>query len=174
MEAQLGNTATDTVAVNVEASPSSGPTAIVSGVGSSDPNDGTLTYLWEQIDDNFTISISNPASEIISLTTPVVIEDTAPRIRLTVTNEEDRSASSTFITTVQPYPAPIADAGRDQVVHEGDAVLLSGSGSSDPAGGSLTFVWTASSSTISLSGGAIEGPAFTAPSVTSFACSTVV
>ena len=181
VEAEAGNTATDTVAVNVEPSASSGPTAIVSGdstvyegqlttfsgVGSSDPNGGMLTYLWEQIDDNFTISISDPASEIISLTTPVVTEDTALMIRLTVTNEEDRSASSTFITTVQPYPAPIANAGPDQVVNEGTAVLLSGSGSSDPAGGSLTFVWTASTSTISLSGGAIEGPAFTAPSVSS-------
>src|SRR5207249_6908353 len=37
--------------------------------------------------------------------------------------------------------APRADAGPDQVVNEGDGVLLDGSSSSDPLNRTLTFLW---------------------------------
>src|SRR5439155_13866787 len=38
--------------------------------------------------------------------------------------------------------APRADSGPDQVVNEGDEVLLDGSSSGDPLDRTLTFLWT--------------------------------
>lgn len=37
---------------------------------------------------------------------------------------------------------PVADAGADQQVNTGDTVILDGSGSADPEGDALTYLWT--------------------------------
>jgi hypothetical protein len=41
-----------------------------------------------------------------------------------------------------PAPPPVADAGPDQNVLQGQTVTLSGAGSTDPAGGTLIYSWT--------------------------------
>lgn len=153
--------------ISGEAKALEGATATYSGVGSTDPGDEPLTFLWEQIDENFDITLPDPASEIISFTLPTVTQDMALMLRLTVTNRTGRSDTATFTTTVQPYPAPIANAGTDQVIDEGAMVTLNASGSSDPAGGKVTFLWTVPTISLSLSSNAIEGPIFTAPAVSS-------
>jgi hypothetical protein len=62
--------------------------------------------------------------------------------------------------------APRADAGPDQVVNEGDAVLLDGSSSSDPLSRSLTFTWTQiAGPAVSLDLSNPARPAFQAPFV---------
>ena len=142
-----------------------GQTATFSGVASSDPEGGTLTYAWEQIDNNFTITLDDPTSEIVSFTAPTVTKDTALTLQLAVTTERGGSTTVLQTITIQPYPMPIASAGEDQVVEEGDAVTLDGSGSFDPAGGKLTLSWSASLSTLALSSTVIEKPAFSAPAV---------
>ncbi len=154
-----------TALVTASAAAYEGQTVTFSGVASSDPDGGTLTYAWVQLDDNFTITLEDPTSEIVSFTAPTVTKDTALTLQLTVTTERGGSASALQTMTIQPYPLPIANAGEDQVVAEGDAVTLDGSGSVDPAGGKLTLSWSASSPTLALSNTVIEKPAFSAPAV---------
>lgn len=61
---------------------------------------------------------------------------------------------------------PIADAGSNQVVDEGDPVQLNGGGSSDPDSDPLSFQWVQTSGpTAQLSGAATATPSFTAPLV---------
>ena len=176
VEAEEGNIATDSVVVTIElqaptatitgsSTAVEGQTVTFSGVGSSDPGGAMLSYLWEELDDNFEVTIADPSSEIISPTAPTVTEDTALTMRLTVTNEQGLSDSTTFTTTIQPYPAPIADAGPDQVANEGATVMLNGAGSLDPLGGDVTFQWTTITTSITLSSDTIERPAFAAPAV---------
>ncbi len=59
---------------------------------------------------------------------------------------------------------PVASAGANQTVEIGDTVNLSGEGSNDADGDTLSFAWTQSSGTaVTLSGANTATPGFTAP-----------
>ena len=61
---------------------------------------------------------------------------------------------------------PIANAGPNQAVDEGDFVTLDGSGSSDPDMDPITFAWTQTEGPmVMLSDSTIESPTFTAPQI---------
>ena len=60
---------------------------------------------------------------------------------------------------------PVSNAGPDQTVSPGDTVTLNGTGSSDPNGEALTYMWTAPAG-ITLSDPTSPTPTFTAPDVT--------
>jgi hypothetical protein len=64
---------------------------------------------------------------------------------------------------------PIADAGQDQIINEGETVFLNGSGSIDPDGILLSYSWkqTPLNPSITLSGADTAVWSFTAPSVSS-------
>lgn len=63
-----------------------------------------------------------------------------------------------------PIQAPTAKAGSDQVVSSGATVALDGSASSDPAGLSLSYAWTAPAG-ITLSAPSAVRPSFPAPTL---------
>ncbi len=64
---------------------------------------------------------------------------------------------------------PVADAGFDQVVTEGDVVTLDASGSSDPNNDPLSFLWRqVDGPTVTLSSTTSQVPSFTAPLVDQF------
>ena len=61
---------------------------------------------------------------------------------------------------------PVADAGEDQVVDEGDLVALDGTGSSDPQGDPLGYDWVqVAGAPVTLSDPTAAQPSFTAPFV---------
>jgi YVTN family beta-propeller protein len=65
-----------------------------------------------------------------------------------------------------PPPQPNANAGPDQTVDSGDMVQLDGTGSFDPSGQPLTYLWTQTSGPeVTLSGANTATPTFTAPIV---------
>ncbi len=63
---------------------------------------------------------------------------------------------------------PIANAGSDGIIPEGDPVVLDGSGSDDPDGTIVTYHWIQTAgTTVTLSDTAAVKPGFTAPQVSS-------
>ncbi len=78
---------------------------------------------------------------------------------------EGESAPTNPVTVSIINNPPVANAGPDQTVDEGDFVQLDGSGSYDPEGLTLTYSWTAPAQ-ITLDDPAIVDPSFTAPLVT--------
>ena len=78
------------------------------------------------------------------------------------------SAPDTVTITVNP-PAnqgPTANAGPDQTVASGASVALTGAGSTDPEGGTLSYAWTQTSGpAVTLTGATTVSPGFTAPTL---------
>ena len=103
------------------------------GSRSYDPEGGELTYSWAFGTD------ADPATS--SADKPFCIYSTrgAKTVTLTVTDVEGATASDTVTITV--YNPPVANAGDDQTVALGSEVSFDGSGSRDPDGGNLTYLW---------------------------------
>lgn len=144
-----------------------GDLVVLDGDNSRDP-DGTISsYLWIQragppvalsdetfVQPTFTASGGVPEGESL------VFE-------LFVTDDGGLLASDTCIVTVLGQnTTPFADAGPNQVVGEGETVLLDGSGSNDPDGDEILYVWKQVRGTcVHLSNAAEMQPTFTAPAV---------
>jgi hypothetical protein len=75
--------------------------------------------------------------------------------------EEERE-----VTLLQPTHPPIADAGPDQIVHEGTEVTLDGSNSTDPDDDIVSYFWEQTAGiSVSLSDPTAVQPTFKAPFV---------
>jgi len=108
------------------------------GSASSDPDGNIVSFVWRE-----------GGSQIATGVNPIVTLSTGTHlITLTVTDNGGLTDTDTVTITVSS-PAnqpPLADAGPDQSVTDSDRngseqVTLDGSGSSDPDGNIVSFVW---------------------------------
>ncbi len=144
-----------------------GVTVTLDGSNSSDPDDGIVSYFWQQTAGP-TISLSNNAAIQPTFVSPnVAAGGEILRFSLTVTDASGDQDTDTcnVVVSVDNLP-PTADAGVDQTVVEGDTVALDGSNSSDPDGTIAAYLWVQSAGkTASLSSSTIAQPTFTSPNV---------
>lgn len=145
--------------------------------GSSDPDGDTLTYFWtmDSSPAGWSGNIINPdrVSAQFFADTPGTYE-----AQVTVSDGEYSSSDSVFINVDEPNDQPVANAGFDENVDQGDPVSLDGSGSYDPDGDPLTYVWTIvnkpTASNAILNGATTATPSFTADAVGVFSIELIV
>lgn len=144
-----------------------GVDAMLSGAGSSDPEGGPLSYAWEQTAGP-TVALAGADTATPTFNAPAVAADTALTFSLTVTDVENAAATDSVTVTVRNVNVPpVADAGADFAVDEGASAMLSGAGSSDADGDTLTYAWTQTGGpNVALSGANTATPTFTAPDIT--------
>ena len=137
------------------------------GSASYDPDLDPITYLWTSPTG---ITLSDPTAVNPTFTAPEVFTNDPVDYEFTLVVDDgitrrEVSDPDTIIVTVQNInEPPIANAGADQTVDEGDFVTLDGSSSSDPDSDPLTYLWTAPTG-IALSDPTAVNPTFTAPDV---------
>ena len=142
-----------------------GDPVTLDGSGSSDPENGALAFAWTQTG-GAPVAPAGADTARATFTAPNLEADAVLTFRLTVTDPGGLSATDTANVTVRAdNDAPTADAGSDFGVSDGDTAALDGSGSSDPEGGTLTWAWTQTggTSTVTLSGASTSTPSFAAP-----------
>ncbi len=142
------------------------------GSASFDPDGGALQYVWTQTTGTpVTLSDPGAAQPMFTAVAPAGGSDTLSFL-LTVTDQGGLQATDTCVVRVAdntppPAPqnqAPVADAGADQTMEQGTTVSLDGSGSSDPDGDTLIYLWTQTAGTpVVLSDPAAVNPTFVAP-----------
>ena len=135
---------------------------------SDDPDVGIASYQWRQLSGT-PVTIDQPDSVTPTLTTPEVpVNGGTLEFEVTVTDTEGATdTDSVVISVLNVNLTPTANAGPDQSVYEGQAVVLDGSSSNDQDGEITAFAWEL------MSGAVIDMPdmvqpqlSFTAPATT--------
>ncbi len=119
-----------------------GSTVTLSGLESSDPDDGIASYLWEQTGGPV-VNISDPTEIQPDFVAPDAFsQDISLTFQLTVEDCGGLRATDTCVVNVSwTNTPPIAEAGPDQTVDEGVTVTLDVSNSSDPDDGIAFVQW---------------------------------
>jgi hypothetical protein len=138
-----------------------GASVSLNGSLSADPDLDVISYKWTPLDG---IILFDPLSVSPSFIAPQVSANKNYRFKLEVSDGVMYSVPDTVVITVlQVNKKPVAFAGGDQTVNEGEFVQLDGSLSSDADTDPITFKWIAPS--VTLSSTTISKPTFTAPLV---------
>lgn len=140
-----------------------GTTVVLDGSTSRDPNGDNISYSWSE---PFGITLNSKNVAKPTFIAPEVSQNTKYAFSLIVNDGKLNSFADEVVITVKNVnKTPIADAGADQTVNEGELVTLDGTASNDPDGDKLTFNWSAPSG-VKLNSLSLVQPAFIAPSVT--------
>lgn len=126
-------------------------------------NDGlALTYKWTAPDG---IVLNNESDGQPNFKAPQVSFNTPYTISLVVNDgQADSQVDEVIINVLQVNNAPVANAGKNQLVKEGEMVTLNGSGSFDSDGDMLTYKWSAPDGIV-LNSETEANPTFIAPEV---------
>ncbi|WP_052141148.1 PKD domain-containing protein [Pseudoalteromonas piratica] len=178
-----GATSSDSVSITVNNIPNQLPLVNAGGdqtvnekdnvtlSGTASDNDGVITnYLWQQ-NSGPTVLLNNANSALANFIAPEVTSSQVLSFKLTVTDDQGATASDDVIINVNNVPnqPPIANAGTNQTVTEGDNVSLTGSGT-DSDGDVVSYFWQQTAGeTVSLTNPNAASTMFTAPQVTSTA-----
>jgi serine protease len=133
-------------------------------------DDGSITvYIWTQIDGPTILNLINSTTPTVSFAAPAVGSPTNFTLRLTVVDDMGAVGSDDVVVTVSPAgggnAAPVANAGADRSVNEGEQVSITGSGN-DADGSISAYSWTQTNGiSVSLGGANTPTVQFTAPTV---------
>lgn len=152
-----------------------GAVVTLDGSGSSDPDPGdSISYKWTQVFGTAVV-LSDDTDSQPTFTAPDVAagEETTLAFQLEVTDTDGLKDTDSVSVTVggqSENVPPVANAGPNQTVAEGDTVMLDGSNSTDPdngpGNGIETYQWEQQSGTsVTLSDPTAAKPTFTAPNV---------
>jgi hypothetical protein len=135
------------------------------GLNSTDPDGSIAAYVWKQTAGSL-VTLSDATSAQPTFLAPYVgLAGEALTFQLTVQDDGGLADTDTAIINVSNVnQAPVADAGPDQTVEEGDTVTLDGSNSSDSDGDVVFHLWTQTDGTpVTLSNPRAVNPAFACP-----------
>ncbi len=143
-----------------------GSIVTLNGAGSRDPDGGLLTYFWSQTQGTPVLLTGGNTAK------PTFVAPNKNDVLvflLTVTDPQgltSQDAVAISVTATAGDLPPVCNPGPPQCVKFGAVVILDGSASVDPEGGSLSFAWVQISGTVVVLGGAdTPTPTFLAPSV---------
>jgi len=106
----------------------------------SDPDGSVVNYQWAQIS-GIDVVLNDADTLTSNFTAPNVGQDEELSFKLTVTDNEGATATSTtHISILRVNALPIINAGSDQTVTEGDTVTLNGL-ATDPDGTVVSYEW---------------------------------
>jgi hypothetical protein len=118
-------------------------TVTLDGRNSHDPDGEPLIFVWTQLEGP-AVELDDDTSDTPHFVAPSVAAPTVLEFELVVSDGVVGSAADSTTVTVQNTvnEAPVADAGPDAEVTEGQVVQLDGSGSADPNGDPLSYLWS--------------------------------
>ena len=119
----------------------SGATVVLDASASSDADGDIVSYHWSQLEGT-SVSINNAESAVAEFTAPAVDSEANLSFRLIVIDNNDSYGRAELTITVLDNSAPIANAGADDEVQEGDTVELDASGSFDAEANIATYQWS--------------------------------
>jgi hypothetical protein len=146
---------------------SEGSTVTLDGSNSTDPDGNIVSYLWIQTSGT-SVALSDPTASQPTFTGPAVGGGgDILTFQLGVTDDGGLTDSDTVSVNVSnANQAPVALAGADQTVNEGDGVNLDGSNSYDPEGTISSYSWSQiAGPDVTLSDPLTSQPTFTTPDV---------
>ena len=124
-----------------------GETVTLDG-GNSQPNDGSLQYIWRQVGGDRRVDLADSNSAKARFKAPAVTEDSTYEFELSVmgtNNQISKDRVSVNVAANQQEQNqnqnPKANAGGDKSVTESGSVQLDGSGSSDNEGNIQSYDW---------------------------------